>query len=221
MRHLMLAIALVPFGGSASGEEGWIVMFNGRDLAGWRANAYPDSYAVENGLLRLRCSAADAGQRSHLFFAGDAAGGLARFKNFELRASVRAEPDSNSGIFFHTTMRERDENKHLADGYEVQLNSSQREKRKTGSLYAVVDLLESPVDESKWFLVDLRVEGKRILVKLDGKTVVDYTEPANPERPPERKGRLLRPEGGAIALQAHDNKSTWYVKDIRIRRLPD
>ena len=43
-----------------------------------------------------------------------------------------------------TTNAER----HLAKGYEIQLNSTEKEKRKTGSLYAVVDLDKSPVDES-------------------------------------------------------------------------
>ena len=35
----------------------------------------------------------------------------------------------------------------------MQLNSTVKEKRKTGSLYAVVDLAESPVDEAHWFKV--------------------------------------------------------------------
>jgi hypothetical protein len=50
--------------------------------------------------------------------------------------------------------------------------------------------------------------------------VVDYTEPPNPQRSPQRVGRVLRAGGGAIALQAHDDKSTFYFKSIRIRKLP-
>ena len=65
------------------------------------------------------------------------------------------------------------------------------------------------------------VAGKRITVALDGKQVaVDYTEPADVKRPPDRKGRVLSPDGGAVALQAHDPKSVWYFRDIRIKRLP-
>ncbi len=109
---------------------------------------------------------------------------------------------------------------YLARGYEVQLNTQSREPRKTGSLYAVVDLAKSPVDESKWFAVRVVVNGKRITVALDGKQVIDYTEPAEVKRPPERKGRVLSPDGGAIALQAHDPKSVWYFRDIRVKRLP-
>jgi hypothetical protein len=117
-------------------------------------------------------------------------------------------------------MTTRDARKHLATGYEVQLNSSTKEQRKTGSLYAIVDLDTSPVDESQWFTVRVVVKDKRITVALDGKEVVDYTEPADVVRPKERAGRLFRADGGAIALQAHDAKSVWYFKDIRVKRLP-
>ena len=92
--------------------------------------------------------------------------------------------------------------------------------RKTGSLYAVVDLAKSPVDESQWFKVRITVRGKQITIQLNDKTVVDYTEPDNVVRPADRAGRKLNPEGGAIALQAHDPRSVFYFRSIRIRPLP-
>ena len=101
----------------------------------------------------------------------------------------------------------------------MQLNSSVKEKRKTGSLYAVEDLDVSPVDETRWFTVRIVVKDKRITIALDGKQVIDYTEPPEIQRPPERRGRLFDPLGGAIALQAHDPNSIWYFKGIRVRRL--
>lgn len=64
------------------------------------------------------------------------------------------------------------------------------------------------------------VKDKRVTVAVDGKEVIDYTEPADVKRPPERAGRLFAADGGAIALQAHDAKSVWYFKDIRVKRLP-
>ena len=64
------------------------------------------------------------------------------------------------------------------------------------------------------------MEGKHITVQFNDKTVVDYTEPPNVQRPPDRAGRKLKPAGGAIALQGHDPGSTFYFKDIRIKRLP-
>ncbi|MFH5802637.1 DUF1080 domain-containing protein [Alienimonas sp. DA493] len=213
-----------PADNAPAGDDGWRPLFNGEDLSGWRANLDPDAFAVEDGLLRVR---ATGPKRAHLFYVGDAGNGegngdgdFERFRNFELEAVVRAEPNSNSGIFFHTDRTLRDAKGHLATGYELQLNSSARERRKTGSLYAVVDLDRSPVDETNWFVVRLAVRDRRITVALDGETVVDYTEPENVERPASRAGRRLSPEGGAIALQAHDPDSVWSFRSIKVRPLP-
>ena len=83
-------------------------------------------------------------ESSHLFFVGEEKEGFVRFKNFEFEATCRGETGANSGIFFHTDMTTRDAALHLGKGYEVQLNSSEKEKRKTGSLYAVCLLYTSP-----------------------------------------------------------------------------
>src|SRR5215831_8281180 len=198
--------------------DDWLPLFNGKDLSGWRANNDPESFKVQDGILRCQAS----GQfKVHLFYVGNRSEGFESFKNFELEATVRAEPNSNGGIFVHTDMSTRDAAKHLAKGYEVQLNSSPNEKQKTGSLYAVVPVDTSPVDETQWFTIRIVVQGKRITAAINGQQVLDYTEPENVQRPPERAGRLFDPAGGAIALQAHDPGSTWYFKDIRVKRLPD
>jgi len=200
-----------------AGAEEWRELFNGRDLSGWKADYDPESFKVVDGTLRIQA----AGEKSaHLFFVGSGPDEFVRFKNFELQAVVRAEPNSNGGIFVHADHELRDSARHLAKGYEIQLNSTEKEKRKTGSLYAIVDLAESPVKETDWFRVNVTVQGKRIVVQLDGQQVVDYTEPDNVERPPTRAGRRFSADGGAIALQAHDRGSVWYFKEIRVKPLP-
>jgi hypothetical protein len=197
-------------------EEPWQVIFNGKDLTGWRANVLPESFTVVDGVIRANAPKAS----SHLFYVGDLKEGFVRFKNFELEVVTRSERNSNAGIFFHTDYSVTNAQNHLAKGYEVQLNSTKKEKRKTGSLYAIVDLDKSPVDESKWFTVRIRVETPRIQVFLNDKSVVDYTEPKDAQRPASRAGRLLNPNGGGIALQGHDPGSIFYFKEVRIRRLP-
>ena len=197
----------------AGGNSEWRELFNGQDLSGWQANAHPESFTVEDGVLKLH----GKNGMSHLFFVGDSGRDVA-FKNFELVAVVRSKPDSNSGIFFHTG-RELRKGKYLNKGYEVQLNSSNIEKRKTGSLYGIVDLNKSPVDETEWFEIRLRVDESRIQVFVGDKQVIDYTEPTTPIREPARAKRLLDSDGGAIALQAHDPNSIFYFKQIRIREL--
>ena len=211
----ILALALLAITPAFAADE-WQTLFNGKDLTGWRANVMPEAFTVVDGAIRVNAPKESA----HLFYVGALKEGFEKFKNFELELTCRSEPDSNSGVFIHTDMTTRDKALHLGKGYEIQLNSSEKEKRKTGSLYAVVDLDKSPVDESKWFTVRITVEGKRITIKLNDKQVVDYTEPEGVQRPAERAGRLLSADGGGIALQAHDPKSVFYFKDIRVKRLP-
>jgi hypothetical protein len=193
----------------------WRALFNGKDLSGWKPNVYPDSWSVVDGSIRARATK----ESSHLFFVGDRPEGFESFKDFELEVTARSEPNSNGGIFIHTGYATMSAAQRLSKGYEIQLNSSPRERRKTGSLYAIVDLDKSPVDESKWFTVLITVRGKRITVQINGEKVVDYIEPENVQPPPGRPGRKLDPIGGAIALQAHDPGSTFYFRSIRLRAI--
>ncbi len=214
MFSALLSILTLP----SRAAEGWRELFNGKDLTGWKANAYPDSWSVVDGTIRAHGTK----QSSHLFFVGDGQADFVRFKNFELEVVARGEPEANSGIFIHTDYVTQSEALRLSHGYEIQLNSTAKEKRKTGSLYAVVDLDKSPVDETKWFTVLITVKDQRIVIQINGTTTVDYTEPANAaaQRPAERKGRVLNPRGGAIALQGHDPTSVFYFKSVRVRELP-
>ncbi|MAS96670.1 MAG: glycosyl hydrolase [Verrucomicrobiales bacterium] len=216
MKYLFLFLGVLLGSELVFGSEIWIPLFNGKDLSGWKANADPGAFSVKDGVLTAH--ATHPKNRGHLFTV-DRSGELRRFANFELVVEARGEENSNSGIFFHTDMETRDGVLHLKNGYEIQLNSTKKEKRKTGSLYDVADLSESPVDETEWFTIRIRVEGKRIRAWINDTQTVDYTEPENPVRKPQRAGRLLRKGGGAIALQAHDNESTFYFRSIRIRPL--
>jgi len=56
------------------------------------------------------------------------------------------------------------------------------------------------------------VQGKTIRTYINGELMVDYTEPDNPFRPEDKKGRLL--SSGTFALQGHDPKSVVYYKNI-------
>lgn len=199
-------------------EEGWIDLFDGKTIEGWKPNSDEGAYRVVDGVLRLQATHPE--NRGHIFYVGDD-DELDLFADFELEVVAKGESGSNSGIFFHTDKKTRDEVLHLASGYEVQLNSSQPRKWQTGSLYDVVDTAEKVVDETDWFTVRILVEGKRIQVWLNETRTVDYTEPENvlEQRSEKRKGRVLRQEGGAIALQAHDEKSVFYFRSIRIRKI--
>ena len=99
------------------------------------------------------------------------------FFDAEFKLRARGEPNSNSGIFFHTDLSVRDKRMHLGKGYELNLNNAPTEKRKTGSLYAIKDITVSPVaDETKWFdvhLIVIDIDQRHGAVR-DGLTVADH-----------------------------------------------
>src|SRR5438046_5878243 len=134
-RAILIGLMFLSFIPTKVSAAEWLNLFNGKDLSGWRANVLPGSFKVVDGVIRVQALKESA----HLFYVSDLKEGFVRFKDFELEAMVRSEPESNSGIFFHTDMSVQNAKNHLAKGYEVQLNSSPKDKRKTGSLYAVVD----------------------------------------------------------------------------------
>lgn len=198
--------------------DGWVSIFNGRDLTGWRPNRTPEAFTVRDGVIRVNAVEGS----SHMFYVGSGTEPFERIKNFELELEARSEPSSNSGIYFHSDPATAGGREHfLSKGYEVQLNNTAIEKKKTGSLYGVVDLAASPVNDTKWFTMRIRVEGKRVGVWTDGKQVIDYMEPEGVENMPGRAQKRIDPNGGGIAIQAHDPKSVWYFRSIRLRRLPD
>ncbi|MBI5852177.1 MAG: DUF1080 domain-containing protein [Planctomycetes bacterium] len=187
---------------------GWSSLFDGKTLAGWRVNEHPDSVSVKDGAIVVH------GERAHVFYDGPVC--RASFRNFELSALVRTKPGANSGLYFHT--RFQDEG-WPSQGYEVQVNNTQADWRRSGGLYAIADVKEAPAKDDVWFLMEVRVEGKHVVVKVDGKVTADYVEPDGVERPDNLKGRLL--SRGTFALQAHDPGSEVAFKQVRVRLLPE
>jgi hypothetical protein len=181
-------------------DDGWISMFDGKSLDGWKINEKPESWKIEGGVIVAN------GDRSHLFFMRHDR----PFVNFEFQAEVMTEKGSNSGIFFHTKFQEEGWPR---IGYESQVNNTQGDPQKTGGLYNTVKVLEAPAKDGVWFTQYIKVDGKHVVVKIDGETVVDYTEP-------DDVGGTVRLGEGTFALQAHDPGSTVRYRNLKVRRLP-
>jgi hypothetical protein len=186
---------------------GWVPLFNGKNLDGWTVSENPDSVRVEEGSIVVQ------GKRAHAFYTGPVH--HHSWKNFEFRALVMTKPGANSGIYFHTELQKEG---WPAKGYEVQVNNSQADWRRTGGLYGIEDLKEAPAKDGEWFEMHIQVMGQQIRVLVDGKLVVDYTEPKGVERPDNFAGRLL--SRGTFALQAHDPGSEVHFRQLEVRPLP-
>jgi hypothetical protein len=203
---LLLAIACNSTKPAAT-QDGWISLFDGNTLTGWKASENPATFSVDDGKIVVH------GPRAHLFYEGPVMDH--DFENFEFKAQVMTTPGSNSGIFFHTEYQEEG---WPAKGYEVQVNNTQSDWRRTGSIYSYDDVREVHVPDNEWFTQHIIVQDDKVTVKLNGKTVVEYTEPEDMERSANEQGRRL--SSGTFALQGHDPDSRVYYKDIMVKPLP-
>ena len=189
-------------------SDGWVSLFDGKTLTNWKVGDHAGTFSVENGTIAVH------GETAHLFYDGPVQ--QHHFKNFEFKADVMTMPGSNSGIYFHTTFQQGG---WPAKGYEVQVNNSHTDWRRTGSLYGIEDVKETYVKDNEWYTEYIKVEGKRVIIKINEKTVVDYTEPANLKREGGDSLRII--SNGTFALQGHDPKSIVYFKNLMVKALPE
>ncbi len=177
--------------------EGWISLFNGKDLTGWKASEGVE-WKVENGEI------VTPPKRSHLFTEKE-------FKNFEYKVDCLTKPGSNSGLYFHTKYEDTFPN----TGFEVQVNQTQGDPVKSGSLYNLVKVFSSPVKDDEWYTYHIIVKGRQITVKINDKTLYEYVEPMGVTGVTNKLGM------GSFAIQAHDPKSEAHYKNIMVKALPD
>jgi len=218
------AVGAVAAGGrSAAGQRaaerpGWIDLFDGSSLSGWKASEHPDSWTAKDGTLA--CS----GDRSHLFYTGPVQD--ARFENFDAEAEVKTDPGANSGVFILTAWQDKG---WPAQGFEIQVNNTQpifagdsgdpyRENKKTGSLYGIRNAYKALARDNEWFTLKIRVQAPRITVHVNDVLVVDYVEPegviATLATPLQKIG------AGTFALQCHDGRSRVQYRRIAVHPLP-
>ena len=181
-------------------EEGFVSIFDGKSYDGWKINESTQTWKIADGAFVAN------GTRSHLFYVGDDK----PFVNFELKVDVMTKPGSNGGIYFHTEFQSEG---WPAKGYESQVNNTHRDPQKTGGLYNTAKVLEAPAKDNVWFTQHIKVQGKHVIVKIDGKKVVDYIEPDDKEGP-------VKLGQGTFCLQGHDPGSTVYFKNVRVKRHP-
>ncbi|MCB9899042.1 MAG: DUF1080 domain-containing protein [Planctomycetes bacterium] len=180
-------------------DEGWVSIFNGDDLDGWRLSPGiedPDGERWEAGGGEL----VGRGDTSHLFSPrGD-------YRDFELRAKVMISDGGNSGLYFRVAYGPG-----WPKGYEAQVNASMSDPQKTGSLYDLAPVHVELVPPDTWF--DYHVtcrdesEGTHVTIAVDGVVVTDFVDT-------ER-----RHASGHIALQQHHQGSVVRWRDIQVKVL--
>ncbi len=191
MRPLALALALVSIVAvTSAADDGWVSMFDGKSLDGWKANGNPDSWSAKDGTI------VGDGDASHLFWMTRECG------DCEFKADVKISDGGNSGMYFRTAFGPG-----FPKGYEAQVNSSHKDPKRTGSLYNFKNIYEQLVPPDTWFNQHIIAQGNHIIIKVNEKTVVDYTDEKNTYT------------NGYFALQQHNKGSVVTFKNLMMRPL--
>jgi hypothetical protein len=226
-------LATLHADGKKADDSGFVQLFNGKDLTGWKLPDNPNPGAFKeitkkehdgkvmeyDGVLKKDGKVVPlwrvedglligSGPSSHLFSErGD-------YQNFIFRVEAQINDHGNSGQYSRTQFGPG-----FPKGYEAQINSTHGDKIRTGSLYPsfrqlsddekkkilVFDQLHKP---DEWFTQEVTFIGNHITIKVNGKTTVDYTDEKN-----------TFPKGH-FALQGHDPGTVVKFRKIEVKELP-
>lgn len=191
----------------APDKDGFVELFNGKNLDGWKIGKNAESYKVEDGHIVI-----NGPGPAHLFYEGPVHNH--DWKNFHLRAELMTFPHANSGIYFHTKFQQSG---FPDQGFEAQVNATHSDWKKTGSLYDIKDIRDPHHKDNEWFVYDIIVKGNHVVLQINGKTVCDWTQPDNFVPPAGHPQRFL--QHGTFALQGHDPGSKTWFRSIKVKAL--
>lgn len=198
---LALSCLLTPLSALAkpalSAAEGWITLFNGKDLQGWQKAREPrvdPQWGVDGDAMTNLQGARDIAT-------------IAVYQDFELTLEYKTVKEGNSGVY-------------LRGRIEVQVfDSYGKEKPGTDDDGAVFGQFAPAVNASKpageWNALEVRLAGDTLTVKLNGKLIHDkvkLTAVCGGALP----GGLL--DSGPLRLQG-DHGKVWF-RNLKLRPIP-
>lgn len=169
----LAAVLLLAIGNRAEAEtlntlspaeiaDGWILLFDGSTLFGWKASSKADWQVVDGTIT------ASQGEPGLLHT-------TSQWGNFTLKVDFRSQPGANSGIFLRTSPNPNGQEV-ARKCYEVNIAEAAQNAFPTGSLVGR-QKAEGLHDSSDWQQAEITAEGAHFTVKLNGQTVCDYTDP--------------------------------------------
>ena len=175
--------------------EGWIKLFDGETMFGWKANSDDVNWKITEGVVH-----ADEGKPGLLVT-------TAEFSDYELSCDFRLSKGGNSGIFLRTVFSPKDPTEGC---YELNMCDT-HPAFPTGSLVGLVKPNQVVSGEEKWMTYHVTAVGNKIDVELDGKLILSYTDP-----------RPTAPRRGFIGLQKNAGKAEYrnvYLKPLSTKPL--
>ena len=189
-------------------EPGFLPLFNGTDLDGWTGSRR--GFGVEDGAIRTYPER----EGGNLFTVDE-------FEDFVLRFEFRLEPGANNGIAIRSPLN----GDPAYDGLEIQVLETGHPRYDSilpwqthGSIYGIAPALRGYLlPAGAWNQEEIRVEGRRVVVVLNGKMVLDVdlddaisdgTESGRPHPGTSRRK-------GHIGFCGHGDV-VWF-RDLRVR----
>lgn len=148
--------------------DGWIQLFDGHSLFGWKQAVEADWRVVDGTIV---VTEGDVGLLHT----------TTQFGDYVLHVEFRSAEGTNSGVFLHTSPRPTNP---TIDCYELNIADEGVSPFTTGSLVGRKKV-EGAHDSDDWQTFEITVRGGRIDVKLDGEQVLSYTDPR-----PLRRGHI-------------------------------
>lgn len=199
-----LLLGLWATAAQAPPESGWVSLFNGKDLTGWKKNG-EEKWVVEEGTILCESTANKYGYLTT----------EKTYRDFTLRLKFKGEAAGNSGVFLHSRILGIDP-QHGPDIEGMQVEVDPNVGKHTAGLYesggrgwVAMPTAEGEqvLKPGEWNALEVSVIGAHIVTQLNGIKIVDFTD-SSPQF-----------TDGVIGLQIHTGggvKMRW--KDIYINQ---
>lgn len=176
--------------GEAELAQGWILLFDGETLFGWKPSGNADWHATGGAIT---ASQGDPGLLCT----------TSQFGYYHLTLDFRIAAGGDSGVFLHTIPKPARADL-TTKCYEVNVSGQPNAEWPSGSLVDRQKPQKRLPPETQWQSLDITLNSGRIVVKLNGQTIADYTDP--------------RPLGrGPIGLQFRTGKIEF--RNVKLRPL--
>jgi len=172
----IIAVALfLGYGALAQAppEGGWVPIFNGKDLTGWKKNG-DETWLAEQGTILCESTANKYGYLTT----------EKTYRDFTLRLKFKGEAAGNSGVFVHAKITGIDP-QHGPDIEGMQVEVDPNVGKHTGGLYESggrgwvampTAEGEQALKPGEWNDLEVSVHGAHLVTQLNGTKIVDFTD---------------------------------------------
>jgi Domain of Unknown Function (DUF1080) len=158
---------------NAAASSGWVALFNGKDLSGWKNNG-DEKWVVENGTILCESAANKYGYLTT----------EKTYRDFDLRLKFKGEAAGNSGVFFHAKITGIDP-EHGPDIEGMQVEVDPNPGKHTGGLYESggrgwvampTAEGEKALKAGEWNDLQVSVQGNHVVTRVNGVVISDFTD---------------------------------------------